>query len=74
MAAVQPLEMSMDSEFQESLLGKIAHNVYPQYLERFAITQVGIEEAEYFHTIDGAGDDSWKKCFYLSYFKPCIFL
>ena len=66
MAGVQTVEMPMDSEFPESLLGRIAHKVYPQHLERFATTQIGIEEAEYFHLIDGAGIDSWRKCFYVS--------
>ena len=67
MADSKAVETPMDSEFPETLLGRLAHKLYPQHLERFATTLLGIEKAKYFHLMDGAGNDSWRKCFYVSF-------
>ena len=66
MADSKPVGLSMDSDVTEWLLGRIAHKLFPQYLERFATTLLRIEEAKYFHIVDDAGNDSWRRCFYVS--------
>ena len=58
----------MDDSIQDPLLARIAHKVYPQegHLERFATTLLRLGDAKYYHLIEDAGRDSWRRCFYVS--------
>ena len=65
MADSKPVGLSMDSDVTERLLGRIAHKLFPQHLERFTTTLLRIGEAKYFHIVDDAGNDSWRRCYYV---------
>ena len=65
-ADVSEAEKGLDKPVTERLLSRIAHRLYPQYLFKFATTQLAIEDAKYYHVTDGTDNNPWQRCFNVS--------
>ena len=53
------IEDHLNERFEQEVMGKIAHKVYPQHLERFATTLLKFKPAAYYHKTHG--HDNWNK-------------